>query len=385
MRAWYWKCGPAGSGAPIIWNTSTTITIDTSKTGVTAATPTATNYTNNPAFNLKTVMYVVLDENGNWVGGPNPIPGPGGPAMFLWNYWHRLTITPNTTVYKGYYTKWSQPPVALDPHADPPIIIGWDEYSDYEYPPFVADDWECKDDRPITDIHWWGSFIGWTQPHPPPIMPRAFHLGIWTDVPKDPANPDSFSHPGVLIWENYCDNYVWNFAGYDRDPRNYPPGVEPPNEVGFDEPMDTCFQFNQLLSQDEWFYQEPGNEPDKPRIYWLSIAPIFNPWDYDNADFYRWGWKTRRPEWNDDAVRIMAVSDASGLVHWPPMIGSVWNSGTPIKWPEDSDEQYSWDVAFELTTNEPGPPDADLNNDGTVNFKDLAILADQWLTAVPIP
>jgi len=81
----------------------------------------------------------------------------------------------------------------------------------------------------------------------------------------------------------------------------------------------------------------------------------------------------------------MAVSDASGLVHWPPMIGSVWNFGTPIKWPEDFDEQYSWDVAFELTTNEPGPPDADLNNDGTVNFKDLAILADQWLTAVPIP
>ena len=150
--------------------------------------------------------------------------------------------------------------------------------------------------------------------------------------------------------------------------------------------MDACFQFNQLLSQDEWFYQQPNDDPDRPRIYWLSIAPIYNPWDYDDPNFYPWGWKTRRPEWNDDAVRILRVSDASGLTHWPPAIGSLWNTGTPIKWPEDPpDEAYSWDVAFELTTNEPGPPNADLNNDGIVNFRDLAILADQWLTVRPRP
>ena len=386
MRAWYWKCGPVGGPDPIWWNTPTTITIDTSKTGVTAATPTATNYANNPAFNLKTVMFIALDENGTWVGGPTPAPGPGGPPVFLWNYWHWLMITPNTQVSKGYYTKWSQPPTVVDPAADPPVIIGWDELSDYHQPPMVADDWPCKDERPITDIHWWGSFIGWTQPHPPPILPKAFHLGIWTDVPVDPADPDSFSHPGVLIWENYCDNWVWNFAGYDRDPRMYPPGMELPNEPGFDVPMDACFQFNQLLSQDEWFYQQPNDDPDRPRIYWLSIAPIYNPWDYDDPNFYPWGWKTRRPEWNDDAVRILRVSDASGLTHWPPAIGSLWNTGTPIKWPEDPpDEAYSWDVAFELTTNEPGPPNADLNNDGIVNFRDLAILADQWLTVRPRP
>jgi hypothetical protein len=30
VRAWYWNCGAAGSGAPITWNTPTVITIDTS-------------------------------------------------------------------------------------------------------------------------------------------------------------------------------------------------------------------------------------------------------------------------------------------------------------------------------------------------------------------
>jgi hypothetical protein len=159
---------------------------------------------------------------------------------------------------------------------------------------------------------------------------------------------------------------VWNFAGYDKDPRlygDYPDGTGEPNKPGFDEPMDTCFQFNQLLSEDEWFYQEP-NDPfdDDPNatVYWLSIAPIYNHGDYDDPDFYPWGWKTRRPEWNDDAVRISSVMDATaGFTHWPPGIGSRWASGTPIEWPDN------------------------LNNDGIVNLLDFVITADQWLTAGP--
>jgi hypothetical protein len=148
----------------------------------------------------------------------------------------------------------------------------------------------------------------------------------------------------------------------------------PPNEPGFDEPMDSCFQFNQLLSQDEWFYQEP-NEPNGT-VYWLSVAPIYDPCDYSQPDFYPWGWKTRRPEWNDDAVRIM--STASNV--WPPPVGSTWGLGDPIKFPEDPPEEaYSWDVSFELTTNEPGDMIADLNRDGIVNFLDFAIFANQWL------
>jgi len=384
VRSWSWDCGP---GKTIPWNTPTVLKIDTSKTGMTAATPKADGYTNNLAFNLTTVTWLCVDENGTWIGGPNPAPGPGGFA-FLWNYWHWILVSPKTTVDKGIYKKWSQPPVVLDPNDDPPIIQGWDEYSDYRNPPVVADDWECKDNRPITDIHWWGSYFkddaagnytSWTQPFPP-VLPRAFHIGIWTNVPGA-VGAEPFSHPGVLIWENYCDNFVWNFAGYDRDPRKLDVNPNLPTEPGHDEPMEACFQFTQLLSQGEWFYQEPSDDPDNPRIYWLSIAPI---WDDDETEWH-WGWKTRPWYFEDDAVSIRQLDP------WPPVVGTTkWIDGIPLQYPPYPDpEGVSWDVAFELTTNEPAyednPIPGDLNTDLTVDFRDVAILANNWLAVAPVP
>jgi hypothetical protein len=369
IRAWYWNCGAPGSGAPITWNTPTIITIDTSKTGLAAATPVATGYTNNPAFNLQQVQWIIVDEDANWIGFA-PAPTPGSSLIGMWNYWHYLMVSPKTTLAKGYYTKWSQPPVVIDTN-HPPIISGWDEQSDYDMMPIVADDWECNDNRPITDIHWWGSFIGWNQPYLPSVMPQSFHIGIWTDVPDpDPCNPNDFSHPGTLVWENYCDNYVWNFAGYDRDPRI---------AGGNGEPMDSCFQFNQLLSQDEWFYQEQI-EPGQPRVYWLNIAPIWG----TTYPPYRWGWKSRPHYFNDDAVAIQWANP-----WWPPVVGATtWMYGIPIQWPAwPSLEGISWDMAFELSTNEPDPNpqynSMDFNKDGIVNFLDFAAFANEWLKTGP--
>ncbi len=384
VRSWSWDCGP---GKTIQWNTPTVLKIDTSKTGLTAATPKADGYTNNLGFNLTTVTWLCVDENGTWVGGSNPMPGPGG-FQFLWNYWHWILVSPKTTVEKGIYKKWSQPPVVLDPNDDPPVIQGWDEQSNYNMP-VVADDWQCDDNRPVTDIHWWGSYFKidaagggltpWTQPFPP-ALPRAFHIGIWTNVPDPNVNdPLTYSRPDLLIWENYCDNYVWNFAGYDLDPRKVDVNPGLPTEPGHDEPMDACFQFTQLLSQDEWFYQEPSDDPDNPRIYWLSIAPI---WDDDSE--WEWGWKTRSPKWNDDAVSITQAAP-----WWPPVVGSTkWMAGVPVQYPPyPNTDSVSWDVAFELTTNEPAyednPIPGDSNLDGVFDFKDLAITLAHWLERAP--
>ncbi|UCC23456.1 MAG: hypothetical protein JSW23_05225, partial [Planctomycetota bacterium] len=187
IRAWYWNCGP---GNPIPWNTPVTITIDLSKTGVAAATPTASSYFSNPAFNLATVQFIIVDEGGTWVGGPQNAPPPGGAIPGMWNYWHNLVVSANpppASVPGKWYVKWSQPPEPVDPNGDPPVFLGWDELSDYNNGPIVADDWRCEDDRPVTDIHWWGSFIGWNLPLPPKVMPKKFHIGVWNDIP-DP-NP----------------------------------------------------------------------------------------------------------------------------------------------------------------------------------------------------
>ena len=342
-QAWYWNVGP---GKTIQWNTWTPITINPSIAGVNATVPKADSFAGSRAFDVTKVTIMTFDENGRWVPGSTMVPPPGQAAPYhLWNYWNYLMVVPNpnpptqppspTPKYTGkYHIKWSQPPEVIDSTV-PQRILGWDERSDYKNQPIMADDWLCKDDRPVTDIHWWGSFIGWGEPYPPPILPRAFHIGIWTNVK---ASVDMhFSHPGTLVWENYCDNWVWNFFGYDEHPDQLDPDYK-----------ETCFQFNQLLSEDEWFYQEP-NEPNT--IYWLSIAAIYDPNKPDPT--YPWGWKTRPHFFEDDAVRTWNSLNPDGTL-WPPdlKIGATWQAGDPVFWP---DPDHSWDLSFELTTIMPDP------------------------------
>jgi len=387
--SWWWNCP-----APIPWvppGAPTTITINTAGVlGVASANPVATGFAIAPGFNLANSISFIVDENFRWIGGPQPVPLPGGaPVWGLWNYWHNFFVTNNTpplpvepNVSSKFYVKWSQRPVPIDPNAKPLIFRAWNERSDYNNGPILADDWQCRDDRPVTDIHWWGSFIGWTQPYPPPVLPRAFHIGIWTD---DPCNfPGDFSHPAHLVWENYCTSWVWNFAGYDHDPRSNPDPCNPLCQ------KETDFQFNQLLSQCEWFYQEPNGPNDldgdpNTAIYWLSIAAVYDANDYTDPNFYPWGWKTRPHFFQDDAVRIRGTQNSvTGLI-WPPTpptVCSWWLAGEPVFYPTWED---TWDLSFELSTNEPAYRDApipgDLDLDKMVDLKDFAIFADFWLAS----
>ena len=416
IRSWYWNCGNTGI-EPIQWGVPTTITIDTSIAGTAAATPTATNFVDAvgpapaPLFDLTNVLWIIVDENASWVGGSVPAPGPGGTPVFMWNYWHWLMVSPKTSLTKALLAKWSQGPVIIDEEADAdpdvPLFWGWDEVSDYHIGPIAADDWECSDKRPITDFHWWGSFPDWREPYPP-CQPKAFHIGIWTDVPAQVGDPESYSHPKELVWEHICENYVWNFAGYDRDPRQaLPDGTAVGGGIPADdpslEPDDACFQYNQLLDGDDWFYQEPM-EDGTPRIYWLSIAPI---WDED-CD-YEWGWKTRPKFFMDNAVSITAVdvlnADGTYTTTWPPVLGSQWNAGIPLQIPaydlhlgghQGHADAISWDLAFELSTNEEayeddpipgdiGGPGGSTVPDGIVDINDLVITAANWLRLAPLP
>ncbi len=383
-RSWWWAVP-----GQIPYNVATTVTINTAISGITATSPTATGYLNVPAFDITKVQSFDVDENSQWVFGTQPVP-PFGTQIFgfNWNYWHNLIVRKNQDVsaYKGSYVKYSQPIVEIDnPDQTMTFINGWDEVSvlndlrnnnlpfpqHYYFPPrIMADDWKCTDERPVTDIHWWGSFLGWTQPTPPKIVPKQFHIGIWTDVPAGADAP--WSHPGKLIWENYCDSWVWNFAGYDVDPRP--------------EPMmnETCFQFNQLLSENEWFYQKPMGYDENgnviPNIYWLSIVPIYDPVDIPRIR-YPWGWKTRPHIFMDNAVRIMFTDGA--FPPSPPAIGNHWKGGEHVFLLQDGVE-VSWDLAFELTTNvRPPVKSADLNFDEIVNLEDLSIFASQWLSPGP--
>lgn len=179
-RSWWWAVPAA-----IPYNVPTTVTINTSIAGLNAATPVATGYMNTPGFDITKVQSFDVDENANWIFGTQPVP-PFNTSIFgvNWNYWHNLIVRKNTDTkaYKGIYVKYSQPVVEIDNPDGLPLINGWDEVSVldwltgnnlpfaqnlYDPPRIMADDWECKDERPVTDIHWWGSFLGWTQPTMP--------------------------------------------------------------------------------------------------------------------------------------------------------------------------------------------------------------------------
>jgi len=257
-----------------------------------------------------------------------PVPGPW--QTIIWGLdperYSEMAFAILSTGFGPGYVKWSQKPEPYEPEA----YDGWNELSVYYWNQIVADDWRCDTDNPVTDVHWWGSFLGWSCEDNPPQIPDSFHIAIWTDVPAgaDP-NPDVwFSHPGHVIWETVCNNYAYRFVGWDIDPRD-------PNA-----PPEACFEFDYDIPEAEWFKQKPGGN-----IYWISIAAQYTT---GTTPFYPWGWKTRLRDLNsrapDDAVRINNPTD--------PILGSPYMFGQPIYWPTRT---QSWDMAFELTTKEIPP------------------------------
>ncbi|MDH4239213.1 MAG: hypothetical protein OEW48_06595 [Phycisphaerae bacterium] len=258
-----------------------------------------------------------------------PVPGPW--QTIVWTLYDperysEMAFAIISTGFGQSYTKWAQRPEPYTQEA----FDGWNELSVYYWNQIVADDWFCDTDNPVTDVHWWGSFLGWSCEGQPPQIPDSFHIAIWTDVPAgaDP-NPDVYySHPGVVIWETVCNNFTSKFVGWDIDPRD-------PNA-----PPEACFKFEQDLPEEEWFKQKPGGN-----IYWISIAARY---PTGTSPMYPWGWKTRLRDLNsrapDDAVRIFNPTD--------PVLGSPYLFGEPIFWPTQT---MSWDMAFELTTKEIPP------------------------------
>ena len=264
----------------------------------------------------------VSDTGGRWVELRDPQTQKSLDLAFV--------ITGEKLIEPGI--KWAQRPEVALCNMLPGCFFGWDELSVYADKQIVADDWLCSDDRPITDIHWWGSFKGWASEKAPPQMPDGFHIAMWTDVPAVPGTT-GFSHPGKVIWQTYCKNYTYKFVGWDVDPHDMAP------------PWEATFYFEYDLPEAEWFWQDPSTH-----IYWISIAA-----DYAKPAelLHPWGWKTRRRDpasaAPDDAVMIFKPTN--------PSVGDTFQDGKPIYWPTPD---RSWDMAFVLTTAE-AQPECDWN------------------------
>jgi len=144
----------------------------------------------------------------------------------------------------------------------------------------TADDWRCESPKAVTDVHFWGSYLGWEaqnpepDPFPPQYMPLAFVIRIYEDVPAgiDPQVP--YSHPGPLMYEATVDKY-----------RQIPFG-----HIIREQDIEHKFYYS--LDLPEPFEQEEGS------VYWISIAAVMP----EQAP-YPWGWETSPVHWNDHPVQ----------------------------------------------------------------------------------
>ncbi len=159
----------------------------------------------------------------------------------------------------------------------------------------LADDFECTQTGPITDIHIWGSWLdnifpwgnatsGTTFQDPGNV---AFKLSIHDDIPKDDNNP--YSRPVLpALWETIVMPSQVRFWANSTE-RFFDPNF---NEViGFDTQV---YQYNFFFDEAEAFWQQGTKE--RPITYWLNVTAM--PFD----DLATFGWKTSRDHWNDDAV-----------------------------------------------------------------------------------
>jgi hypothetical protein len=312
------------------------------------------------------------------------------------------------------WIKWEQPYTGLrnwDSYTD--IFSSAIEYEEglYIYG-MAADDWLCQRRTPVSSIVWWGSYMGYMytpcEPIAEPLIPPDYFLiSVWTDVPasggssnccsahswtgcNDPACEASvcsydpyccevgwdsicaneagndpnckcggglpYSHPGRKVWEYKAYDYDEVMVGYD----NPAPADMASADNGVS--LEPVFRYSVRLPEKDWFCQ-----PDVNAIYWFSIVAVWNA--NGPISNYPWGWTNHKHVFGDDGVQ-----------GWPEEDPDEWY------WEELIDGQTgeSQDLSFMLFTE----PDycckcANFNVDTIVNFLDFADFADAWLWVGP--
>jgi len=198
------------------------------------------------------------------------------------------------------WVKWSQLP-DMTPN-------GYDFSSETLVPSTVADDFRCNDPRPVTDVHWWGSYYttgsalldhnsdNYLDPSfggsvSPPVMPNivaGFNITFYADIPAGIDALMPWSHPGaILLATQFVDMSVVGSNLHGTIDRNV-------NSVVGDDGDEAVWQYNVELPV--------PFEQVLDTIYWISIQAV-NHDAIQNPNSVQWGWHESPDRWHDAAVQ----------------------------------------------------------------------------------
>jgi hypothetical protein len=146
---------------------------------------------------------------------------------------------------------------------------------------WLADDFQCIQNGPITDIHVWGSWKDDTIADPGHVV---FNLAIYSDLPA--PYPHGYSQPAMLLWSRYVDmgqftvrTWATGLAESYWDP-----------VTGLVSPDTACYQYNFAIPSSEAFVQT------KDTVYWLALMAV------PLEGYTQFGWKNSMVHFADDGV-----------------------------------------------------------------------------------
>jgi hypothetical protein len=198
---------------------------------------------------------------------------------------------------------------------------GWDvDFHDW----WLGDDWMCSETGPVTDIHFWYSWVDDEVQDIP-----------WISVEIYSNNPGPPSTPHELLWSRLFQDVDFIIAG----PWIGDQGWYHPTSLVIEHDHQEYWQIN-IVDIVDPFEQEEGV------IYWLVIQMPY--YSFPSPAI---GWKTSEDHWNDNAV---FGNPGNWIPLWDPL-----SAVEPI------------DFAFVITGGD--PPESDLDCDGDLGWNDVSI------------
>jgi hypothetical protein len=136
---------------------------------------------------------------------------------------------------------------------------GWDV--NFSFPHRIGDDWMCTETGLVEDFHFW---VSWRGDMVPEDFGVHFRLEIFSDIPADPADPLSYSKPGLLLWEREFAPTMYAYELVFEHPQGWYDPFIPEHQIW---DHHNCYRVD-IEDFPEPFMQEEGT------IYWLVITAV---------------------------------------------------------------------------------------------------------------